>query len=76
MLVLTVRSRTPDYRGYRVSFASGTASGAYACSGGGSIPFSRGCFKINAGFFELRPAVAPFHLAQLRQAGRHGNWVS
>lgn len=55
MLVLTVRSRTPDYRGYRVSFASGTASGAYACSGGGSIPFSRGCFKSS---FVVMPSTA------------------
>ena len=55
MLVLTVRSRTPDYRGYRVSFASGTTSGSYACSGGGSIPFSRGCFKSS---FVLKPNAA------------------
>jgi len=44
-LVLEVRSSTPSYTGFRVSFAAGTLSAAYACSGGGSIPFSRGCFK-------------------------------
>jgi len=44
-LVLRVRTSTPDYAGFRVSFASGTLSPAYACSGGGSIPLSRGCFK-------------------------------
>jgi len=44
-LVLRVRSTTPNYAGFRVSFASGTLSPAYACSGGGSIPLSRGCFK-------------------------------
>jgi len=44
-LVLMVRSSTPEYKGFRVSFASGTVSPAYSCSGGGSIPFSRGCFK-------------------------------
>mmetsp|Transcript_83423 Transcript_83423/g.221326 ORF Transcript_83423/g.221326 Transcript_83423/m.221326 type:complete len:228 (-) Transcript_83423:173-856(-) len=44
-LVLKVRSSTASYTGFRVSFASGTISAAYACAGGGSIPFSRGCFK-------------------------------
>merc|ERR1712054_668729 len=44
-LLLRVRSTTPTYSGFKVSFASGTLSPAYACSGGGSIPLSRGCFK-------------------------------
>jgi len=44
-LVLRVRSTTPTYTGFRVSFASGTLSPSYACAGGGSIPLSRGCFK-------------------------------
>jgi len=44
-LLLEVRSSTPDYAGFRVAFAAGTLSAAYACSGGGSIPFSRGCWK-------------------------------
>jgi hypothetical protein len=44
-LVLSVRSSTPDYAGYRVSFASGSASAAFSCATGGSLPFSRGCFK-------------------------------
>ena len=63
-LVLTVRSSTPDFGGFRVSFASGTAAPPYSCAGGGSIPFSRGCFKahftVPAGddFAEVR---VPFH---------------
>ena len=44
-LVLMVRSSTPSYTGFKVSFASGTAVPPYACAGGGAIPFSRGCFK-------------------------------
>jgi len=44
-LVLSVRTSTPDYEGFRVSFGSGAVSPAYSCAGGGSLPFSRGCFK-------------------------------
>lgn len=44
-LVLTVRSSTPEFAGFRVSFVAGAVSPAYSCSGGGSLPFSRGCFK-------------------------------
>jgi len=44
-LVLMVRSTTPSYTGFQVSFASGTLAPPYSCAGGGSIPFSRGCFK-------------------------------
>jgi len=44
-LLLRVRSTTPEYGGFRLAFASGTIAPSYACSGGGSIPFSRGCFK-------------------------------
>jgi len=40
-----VRSTTPEYKGFRISFASGTIAPSYSCAGGGSIPFSRGCFK-------------------------------
>mmetsp|Transcript_104722 Transcript_104722/g.327608 ORF Transcript_104722/g.327608 Transcript_104722/m.327608 type:complete len:277 (-) Transcript_104722:45-875(-) len=63
-LVLTVRSSTPEYKGFRVSFVSGTLSPGYACAGGGSIPLSRGCFKakfsVPAGgdFVTVR---VPFH---------------
>jgi len=46
-LVLVVRTSTPEYKGFKVSFAAGTLSPAYACSGGGSIPLSRGCFKAD-----------------------------
>jgi hypothetical protein len=44
-LVLTVRSSTPEFAGFRVTFVSGATSAAFACSAGGSLPFSRGCFK-------------------------------
>jgi len=44
-LILKVRSTTADYTGFRVSFAAGTVAPSYSCAGGGSIPFSRGCFK-------------------------------
>jgi hypothetical protein len=44
-LVLNVRTSTPEYKGFRVSFVSGAASPSYSCAGGGSLPFSRGCFK-------------------------------
>lgn len=42
---LKVRTSTPDYKGYRVTVVAGAASPDYSCSGGGSIPFSRGCYK-------------------------------
>merc|ERR1711918_230560 len=44
-LVLQVRTSTPDYAGYRVSFVSGAASPDFSCAAGGSLPLSRGCFK-------------------------------
>merc|ERR1712137_1201485 len=44
-LVLSVRTSTPEYKGYRVTFASGSASPSFSCAAGGSLPFSRGCFK-------------------------------
>lgn len=44
-LVLTVRSSTPEYAGYRVTFVSGATSPSFSCSAGGSLPLSRGCFK-------------------------------
>merc|ERR1712232_1392629 len=44
-LVLTVRSSTPEYAGFRVTFVSGAMSARYSCAGGGNLPFSRGCFK-------------------------------
>jgi len=46
-LQLEVRSSTPYYQGFRVSFASGTLSPSYSCAGGGSLPLSRGCFKAH-----------------------------
>jgi hypothetical protein len=44
-LVLNVRTSTPEFAGYRVTFVSGATSGSFACAAGGSLPLSRGCFK-------------------------------
>merc|ERR1711933_39742 len=44
-IVLTVRTSTPEYAGYRVTLVSGASSAEFACAAGGSLPFSRGCFK-------------------------------
>jgi len=44
-LVLTVRTSSPEYAGYRVSVVSGAVSPNFACAAGGSLPLSRGCFK-------------------------------
>merc|ERR1712039_668779 len=44
-LVLSVRTTTPEYAGYRVTFVAGATSASFACAAGGSLPFSRGCFK-------------------------------
>jgi hypothetical protein len=44
-LVLTVRTTNPEFEGYRVTFVSGAASPSFSCSAGGSLPFSRGCYK-------------------------------
>merc|ERR1711976_994753 len=44
-LVLSVRTSTPDYAGYRVTLVSGAVSADFACAGGGGLPFSRGCYK-------------------------------
>jgi len=44
-LVLSVRTTTPEYAGYRVTFVSGSVSPSFSCAGGGSLPFSRGCYK-------------------------------
>lgn len=62
-LVLMVRTSTPEYKGFAVSFASGTMAPSYSCAGGGSIAFSRGCFKtkfsVPAGD-KFVPVVIPF----------------
>jgi len=44
-LVLSVRTTNPEFEGYRVTFVSGAASPSFSCSAGGSLPFSRGCYK-------------------------------
>jgi hypothetical protein len=40
-LVLTVRSSTADFPGFKVSFAAGTISPQLSCASGGAIPWSR-----------------------------------
>jgi hypothetical protein len=46
-LVLKVCSTTSDYNGFRVSFSPNLLSAEYSCAGGGTIPFSNGCFKAH-----------------------------
>lgn len=47
-LVLTVRSSTPSYQGFQVSFAAGPlVVPMYACAAGGGYFGSRGCFKAH-----------------------------
>jgi len=46
-VILSVRSTTPGYKGFRLSIAAGTVSPAYACAGGSSLPFSGGCYKAD-----------------------------
>merc|ERR1711966_151282 len=37
-LVLEVKTTTPEYKGFRVSFAAGSLSPSYSCAGGGGLP--------------------------------------
>mmetsp|Transcript_70915 Transcript_70915/g.122917 ORF Transcript_70915/g.122917 Transcript_70915/m.122917 type:complete len:441 (-) Transcript_70915:354-1676(-) len=69
-LVLLVRSSTPDYAGYRVTFVSGAMSPSFSCAGGGSLPFSRGCFKQKFGV----PAGSDFVEVKLPFAGFSDKW--
>jgi len=63
-LVLKVRSSTPEYAGYRMTF-SPRVSG-YSCASGGALPLSGGCFKarfdVPAGddFVEVRIPFSDF----------------
>jgi len=61
-LILELRTDTPTYRGFSVAFTSGAKFPSYSCAGGGSIPFSRGCFKAN---FTV-PATATNQFATIR----------
>lgn len=76
-LVLVVRTSTPEYKGFKVSLAAGTLSPAYSCSGGGSIPFSRGCFKADfsvpagGGFTSVRIPFASFSDKWSPATGEH-----
>ena len=44
-IVLRVRTSTPEYNGFRMVLAAGTLSPGYACRFGGTVPFSKGCYK-------------------------------
>ena len=65
-LVLKVRSSTPDYEGFHVSFSPKSLSAEYACAGGGAIPFSGKCFKASfmvpsgSDFVEVRVPFSSF----------------
>ena len=45
--MLTVRSNTPDYSGFKISFASGALSTTFSCAVGGSVIGGRGCYKAD-----------------------------
>jgi len=65
-LVMKVRSTTPDYTGFKVSFAASTTFATLACASGGSTALGRGCFKapfqVAAGddFSEIRIPLSDF----------------
>merc|ERR1711991_606311 len=44
-LVMKVRSTTPDFEGFKVSFAASTLNPTLSCASGGATAFGRGCFK-------------------------------
>jgi hypothetical protein len=64
--VMKVRSTTPDYTGFKVSFAASTTFATLACASGGSTALGRGCFKapfsVAAGddFSEIRIPLSEF----------------
>lgn len=76
-LVLSVRTSTPDYAGYRIAFVSGAASPSFSCAGGGNLPFSRGCFKqkfsvpAGADFVEVKLPFSSFSDKWSSATGEH-----
>lgn len=76
-LVLTVRTSTPEYAGFRVTFAAGAVSPAFSCAGGGSLPFSSGCFKqkfsvpAGASFVEVKIPFNTFSDKWSSATGEH-----
>lgn len=71
-LVLALRTSTPEYLGFRVSFFSGEGVPAYSCAGGGGIPFSRGCFKAK---FSV-PAGGNFTMVRIPFSKFSDKWSS
>merc|ERR1719506_3049538 len=63
---MKVRSTTPDYTGFKVSFAASTINPTFACASGGNSGLTRGCFKspftVPAGddFTEIRIPLSEF----------------
>lgn len=65
-LIMKVRSTTPEYTGFKVSFAASSTFATLACASGGSTALGRGCFKapfsVAAGddFSEVRIPLSEF----------------
>jgi hypothetical protein len=65
-LVMKVRSTTPEYTGFKISFAASSINPTLACATGGSSALGRGCFKspfsVAAGddFTEIRIPLNTF----------------
>jgi len=76
-VLLSVRSSTPEYQGFRITIASGAAAPSYSCAGGGGIPFSRGCFKAKYsvaagdGFTTVRIPMTEFSDLWSSATGEH-----
>jgi len=63
-LVLVARSNSPTYAGFRLAVASGAKEPMYACRGGGSIPFSSGCYKSTS--FSIPSGSSPGDFTEIR----------
>jgi hypothetical protein len=65
-LVMKVRSTTPDYNGFKISFAASTLNPTLSCASGGNSALTKGCFKspftVAAGddFSEIRIPLNEF----------------
>merc|ERR1712187_623115 len=73
-IVLSVRSSTPEYKGFRVTVVSGAISASFACAGGGGLPFSRGCYK--AKFFVPQSSAGEFQTIRIPLENFSDRWSS
>lgn len=71
-ILLSVRSTTPGYKGFRITIAAGAASPAYSCGAGGSLPFSTGCFKAKYSV----PAGNNFNTVRIPMTAFSDKWSS